>query len=167
MNREREAGWICILYTAKNELPNNVEACRVLADHGYQIQLLPSIAAGDKELRTKLLEDVYSNKNPDVRIDRYWIGDIKTPDKTTNVKKSTINRSIYSAAQQKVSIAIINLSEREYSLQDIKKGLIGALQPGRNKSITQVWIITKEKKLFIADRRIIFDDTIYDALRRL
>lgn len=70
-------------------------------------------------------------------------------------------------AQQKVNIAIINLSDREYSLQDIKKGLIGALQSGRNKSISQVLIIAKMKKLFIADRKMIFDETIYDALRRL
>jgi hypothetical protein len=151
----------------KDELQDNAKACGTLADHGYQIELLPSIAAGEEALRKKWLPEVYASKNPDVRIDGLWIGDIKTPDQSTHVKKSTINWNIYSAAKQKVSIAIINLSNREYTVQDVKKGIVGALQPDRNKSIDQVWVITKSKNLFIAKREMVFDDTIYEALRTL
>ena len=151
----------------KDELPNNAEACRVLADHGYRIELLPSIAAKDEILRKKWLPDVYADKNPDVRINGVWIGDIKTPDKTGSVKKSKINCNIYGAARQKVDIAIINLFDREYIVKDVRKGIVGALQPDRNKSIVQVWLITKSRGLFLVERKMVFDDTVYEALATL
>lgn len=161
-------GWVYLHpLHGKDELPHNTEAARVLADFGYQVQLLPSIPEAEKTLRELLLPDVFGVKNPDVRIDGQWIGDIKTPDKVTSVKKSTINRGIYSAAQQQVDIAIINLLDREYSVQDIKKGIVGALQPNRNKTILAVWVITKNRNLFKVERGMVFNDQIYDVLSHL
>ena len=150
-----------------DELPNNAEACRVLADHAYCVKLLPSINAQEELLRDKWLPDVFGNKNPDVRINNLWIGDIKTPAKNTQIKKSTINGFVYSAARQKVSIAIINLFGREYTVQDLKKGIVGALQPDRNKSIEQVWVITEKRNLFIVERKMVFEDILYEALETL
>lgn len=147
-----------------DELPGNQNACEILADLGYQIQLLPTLPAQETDLRAKLLPDVFGSKNPDVRINGKWIGDIKTPAADIAIRKSTINNDIASAAKQKVQIAIINLTGREYTIQDIKKGIVGALQPDRNKSIEQVWIITKNKNLFIAERNDVFNDAIYDKL---
>jgi hypothetical protein len=150
-----------------DELPNNTEAARVLADHGHAIELLPSIPAAEIEARIEWLWDVTGQKNPDVRIDGYMIGDIKTPDPVIPVKQKTINRCIYACGQQKVTIAIINLWDRDYSVQDIKKGVVGALQPDRNKSIEEVWVITKAANLFKVDRCMVFDDTIYELLHEL
>jgi hypothetical protein len=45
-----------------------------------------------------------------------------------------------------------------------KKGIIGALQPNRNKSIDQVWLITTNKKLFKVPRGRAFDESIYEEL---
>jgi hypothetical protein len=64
-------------------------------------------------------------------------------------------------------IAIINLFDREFSFQDLKKGIVGALQPERNKSIQQVWVITKRRNLFIIRRELVFDDTLYEVLKTL
>ena len=151
----------------RDELPNNAEACRILADHAYRVELLPSINEKEQLLRDKWLPDVFGNKNPDVRINGLWIGDIKTPAKNTLIKKSTINGFVYSAAKQKVSIAIINLFGREYTVQDLNKGIVGALQPGRNKSIEQVWVITEKRNLFIVERKMVFEDIIYEGLETL
>jgi len=148
----------------EDELLQNILACSILADHGYRVQLLPSIPENETALREKFLQDVFLHKNPDIRVNGEMIGDIKTPDESTIVKKSTINRGIYSAAQQKVSIVVLNLCEKSYTVRDIKNGVIGALQPGRNKTIQHVWIITKNRNLFTIDRRMIFDDSVYEIL---
>lgn len=149
------------------ELPSNTKAAFVIADHGHAVELLPSIPSAETEERKKWLWDVEGQKNPDVRIDGYKIGDIKTPDADIPVKQSTISRCVYTCARQKVSIAIINLLGREYAVQDIKKGVVGALQPDRNRSIEEVWIITKAGGLFMVDRGIVFDDKIYERLTDL
>jgi hypothetical protein len=151
----------------KDELEQNLEACRILADNGYKIEMLPSLSPFEVDLRRAFLPDVFEFKNPDIRIDGRFIADIKTPDKTRIIKQATINRCIYSCAKQKVKIAVLNLSERQYAVQDIKKGIIGALQPDRNKSIEQVWIITQQQNLFVAKRAMVFDKSIYEALTRL
>ena len=150
-----------------DELPDNSQAAMILAEYGYAIELLPTIPEAEAEERRKWLSDVVSPKNPDVRINGKMIGDIKTPNKSVIIRKATINNCIYSCAKQKVSIAIINLVGRQYALQDIKKGIIGALQPDRNRSIEEVWIITAEKKLFQAVRDKVFDESIYDQLAEL
>jgi hypothetical protein len=57
---------------------------------------------------------------------------------------------------------LINLVNRKYAVQDIKKGIIGALQPDRNKTIKEVWVITRKGNLFKAKRAMVFDESIYD-----
>jgi hypothetical protein len=44
---------------------------------------------------------------------------------------------------------------------------VGSLQPDRNKSIEEAWIITKKQNLFIVNRQIVFDDIIYETLETL
>jgi hypothetical protein len=164
----KKGGWVELHpLHGQDELPANTEACRVLADDGFKIELLPSIPEGDTEARKKWLPDVYENKNPDIRINGHLIGDIKTPDKGVWVKKPKISRAIYAAAQQKVEVVILNLYERMYTVQDVKKGIVGALQPARNKSIRFVWIITNQRNLFIINRQMVFDDSIYEVLDHL
>jgi hypothetical protein len=164
----KKGGWVDVhpLHGA-DELPNNAEASMILADHGYQIQLLPLIPASATEKRQIWLPDVFGSKNPDVRINGELIGDIKTPDIRSPIRKSIISRCIYDAAKQKVPIAIINLRDKDYSFQDVKKGIVGALQPDRNKSILFVWIITRHRNLFVVDRKHVFNDMIYEVLTRL
>jgi len=151
----------------KDELRENMEACMILADHGFEIEMLPSLPAGEVELRKKFLPDVFGSKNPDVRINGQLIGDIKTPESNFQVKKSIISGHILSAAKQKVDIAILNLYEGHYTVQDVKKGIVGALQPNRNRSIFLVWIITKNRNLFTVSRQVVFNDSIYEALNHL
>lgn len=151
----------------KDELADNLEACKILADHGHKIELLPIIPSCEIELRKKYLPEVLCNKNPDVRINGQLIGDIKRPGKGVLIKKSVISRQILSAAKQKVDIAIINLHERRYTVQDVKKGVVGALQPDRNRSISVVWVITNSRNLFTISRQIVFDDSVYEALIHL
>jgi hypothetical protein len=147
-----------------DELYNNLEASRVIADHGYNIELLPELTEIEVEARQIWISDVAYRKNPDVRINGVLIGDIKTPNPKVPVKQSTINQLIYRCGKQKVSIAILNLMGRQYSVQDIKKGIVGALQPDRNRSIKEVWVITMDKRLFKAVRTFVFDDSIYEEL---
>ncbi|MBO9573234.1 MAG: hypothetical protein J7497_13665 [Chitinophagaceae bacterium] len=78
-----------------DELPGNSDAARALADQGHAIELLPTIPAADLQERQRWLSDIVGNKNPDVRIDGYFIGDIKTPNREIPVKQATINRCIY------------------------------------------------------------------------
>lgn len=148
----------------KEELSHNLSACIILAEQGYTLQLLPAIPAADSAGRSKWLPDVFGNKNPDLRINGFLIGDIKTPDQADSIKKSTINRCIFSAAQQKVDVVVLNLVDKNYTLQDIKKGVIGALQPGRNKSIKQVIILTKSSNVILIYREFVFDEQIYNLL---
>ncbi len=94
----------------EDELQQNLEAARILANFGYKVELLPTINETHPELRAELLPDVYDNKNPDVRINSTIIGDIKTP---LVVTQSSINRAIYRSGQQKAEVAIVNLDSKE------------------------------------------------------
>lgn len=150
-----------------DELPANSEAARVLANFGHRVQLLPALPAANLEGRLLLLPDVYGFKNPDIRIDENLIGDIKTPSTAIGIRQITIGRCIHACAQQKVAIAVINLRNRHYTIRDVKKGIIGALQPDRNKSIQQVWVVTATGNLFKVQRPMVFDESIYSELELL
>ncbi len=148
----------------KEEAQLNLITAKILADLGLHIELLPCLLMKEANLRQQLLPDVYGAKNPDIRINGILIGDIKTPDETTVIRKATINTAICSAAVQKVELVIINLNRCAYSIQDIKKGIVGALQPDRNKSIRYVWIITNASKVFAISRKMVYNDAIYNEL---
>lgn len=154
-------------YTCGHDKADNIQAAKMLADKGYNIQLLPSLFLNENELRFKFLADVAGSKNPDARINGRWIAVFKKPEINIPVRKATISRFIESAAKQKAAIVIINLCDREYTVQDIKKGIIGALQPNRNRSIRFVWIIKTYKNLFCISRKEIFNETFYDELESL
>lgn len=64
-------------------------------------------------------------------------------------------------------IAILNFYTRDYTIQDLKKGITGALQPDRNRSIKMVWVITKNRNLFVVYRQEVFDETVYSVLEAL
>jgi hypothetical protein len=49
-------------------------------------------------------------------------------------------------------------------IQGIKKEIIRTLQPDRNKSVQQVWIITQARNIFKVERAMVFNEAIYDAL---
>ncbi len=115
----------------KKELIINKSVCIVLADCGFKVQLLPCIPENEKQLRSYWLPDVHACKNPDVRINGFLIGDIKSPGQKGYVSDAAIKRCIYTASQQKVAVVIIDLREKKYTKQDIKKGIYGALQPER------------------------------------
>jgi hypothetical protein len=149
-----------------DEILQNLNAYKILADKGYKMEMLPYLVANAKEEREKWIPDVHGTKNPDIRIDGNKIGDIKTPALPV-VNQKCINRLICSAAKQKVQVAVINLSDRDYTIRDIKKGIVGSLQPHINKSIEETWIITRTQNLFIVKREIVFNDVIYDALKSL
>jgi hypothetical protein len=148
-------------YVNGHDRDDNIRTAIVLADKGYFIQLLPDLHSCETALREDYLPDVSGTKNPDARINFIWLADFKVPDKHKPIKKSTISRQIESAAKQKVEIVVINLDGREYSVQDIKKGIIGALQPDRNRSIKQVWVITRKRNLFMICRENVYDDYRY------
>ncbi|QEC42002.1 hypothetical protein [Pseudobacter ginsenosidimutans] len=122
-------------YTSGHDSVDNIEAAIVLADNGFHVQLLPVLFPDDTKLRFKFLSDVTGSKDPDDRINGRWIADFKKPERNIPVRKATISRFIESAAKQKAAIVIINLCSREYTIQDVKKGIIGAFQPNRNRSI--------------------------------
>lgn len=149
----------------QDEFNNNFEASKIMADHGHYVQLLPELTEIEVEERRLWLSDVEYRKNPDVRINGIMVGDIKTPNPQIGVRQATISRCIYSCARQKVSVAIINLIDLQYSIQDLKNGIVGSLQPDRNKTIKQVWVITRNRGLFIADREKVFDDSVYEELK--
>lgn len=157
-------GWVDLHpLHGEDELPDNLEACKVIADHGISVELLPCLPANELALRQQFLPDVFGNKNPDVRINGILIGDIKSPGRNS-IKKRTITNAVNSAAVQKVELVILSLIGFDYIVQDIKKGIVGALQPDRNKSIKHIWIITQSKNLFKIDRETIFDDLLYEEL---
>lgn len=139
----------------------------MLADLGFCIELLPCLLIKQAYLRQQLLPDVHGVKNPDIRINSVLIGDIKTPNDNTPIRKATINTAICTAAIQKVELVIINLSKCSYSIQDIKKGVVGALQPSRNKSIKHVWIITNANKVFGINREMVYNDDLYEELEQV
>lgn len=149
-----------------DELEENLTACKILADKGYRIQLLPTLEAKDKAMRETLLWDVFGEKNPDIRINNSSIADIKTPGKK-KISKTNLNDCIYRAGQQKVPIAIINLHLANYSFSNIKEALLSALQPERNKSIREIWIITFDKNLLIIPRKMINTKRFYNVLNIL
>lgn len=160
-------GWVDLhpLHGA-DELTNNLQACRLLADRGYQLQLLPCLYEADYLLRETLLSDVYPNKNPDVRINQKIIADIKTPIKQ-NVTKTALQGAIYRAAQQKVDTVILNLYQSNYSFSHIKDALLATLSIGRNKSIREVWLITYDNNLIIIPRKMINTRRFFQVLNCL
>ena len=166
---ESECGGVVDLHPfhGARELNSNLQASRIIADHGYNVELLPELTEFQVHARQLWISDVAHRKNPDIRINDFLIGDIKTPNPKIPVKKSTINHFISRCARQKASIAILNLMGRQYSAQDIKKGIVGALQPNRNKSIKEVWIIKMDKSIFKVLRDFVFDDSIYEELNSL
>lgn len=151
----------------KEELIMNKSACMVLADYGFKVQLLPCIPENEKQLRSYWLPDVYASKNPDVRINGLLIGDIKSPGQKGYVSAAAIKRCIYTASQQKVAVVIIDLREKIYTKQDIKKGIYGALQPERNKSIIAVWFITTQKTLVIIERKMLNQQQVHKLLNSI
>lgn len=156
----------------KDELEENLVACKILADHGHKIQLLPCYENHQTLLRKEFLPDVHKNKNPDIRIitaaGSTKIGDIKTPKVCKEVGKSSINTALNrSGGDQKAAISVINLCNRNYAARTIKNGIVGALQPDRNRSIQEVWIITEKAGLFIVKREFVFDDALYEQLGNL
>jgi hypothetical protein len=104
-----------------DEFNNNFEASRIIADYGHCVELLPELKEIEFKLRQRWMNDVVHPKNPDVRIDGIFIGDIKTPNPKFTIKKSTINHFIYKCARQKAYVSIINLMERDYLIKDVKK----------------------------------------------
>lgn len=155
------------MYKCGHDRRDNVQTAIILADKGYHVQLLPDINSTEVELRKRYLPDVYGNKNPDARINGIWIADFKKPAKNIPIRQATISRLIESAAQQRADIAILNFFNREYSILHLKKGIIGALQPDRNRSIKMVWVITTKKNLFIVYRQEVFDETVYSELETI
>lgn len=150
----------------EDELYCNLDACRRLADKGHKLELLPVLGARETELRKLLLGDVFGKKNPDVRINKSFIGDIKTPNKFS-VTKTTIKDCICRSAKQKVEIVIIDLFEANYSFSQIKEALLSGLPPHRNKSIRNVWILTYDNNLLIIPRKMIMTAKFYQVLDRL
>lgn len=160
-------GWVDLHpLHGEDELPDNLEACKLLAQKGYQLQLLPCINQGELELRQKLLPDVFGSKNPDVRINNKAVTDIKTPNKT-EVTKTALKDAVYLAAQQKVEIAIINLYQATYLFSHVKEALLSSLQIDRNRSVKEVWIITHDKNLLIIPRKMINTKKFYAVLNCL
>lgn len=142
----------------------NIRAAIIVAKYGHMVELLPMLHPNQKELRSIWLPDVSENKNPDARIDVRWIADFKAPARHKPIRKASISRLIESAAQQKADIVIINLSGRIYAIQDIKKGIVGAIQPARNKSIRHIWIITCRRNLLKIKREQVYDEYFYNEL---
>lgn len=123
---ESESGGVVDLHPlhGARELYSNLQASQIIADHGYNVELLPELTEIQVEARKFWISDVAYRKNPDIRINGIFIGEIKTPNPNIPVKKSTINHFISRCAKQKASIAIVNLMFRQYSAQDIKKVLL-------------------------------------------
>lgn len=160
-------GWIDLHpLHGEDELQDNMQACKLLASKGYQLELLPVIDRHETVLRQALLPDAFGNKNPDVRINRKAIADIKTPAKG-NVTKTTIKDAVYRAAQQKVEIVILNLYQANYSFSHIKEALLSTLQVDRNRSIREVWVITFDNNLLIIPRKMINTNKFYNVLNAL
>lgn len=160
----KSGGWVDLHpLHGEDELADNLQTCKLLADKGYQLEMLPLLEANETELRQQLLADVFANKNPDLRINRDYIADIKTPTKKA-VTKTAIKDAIYRAGQQRVTIAIINLYQANYSFNHVKEALLSTLQPGRNKSIRAVWIITFDNNLLIIPRKMAITKRFYTVL---
>ena len=95
-------GWIDIhRLHGKEEAKENLNASKILADLGFRIELLPCLLMKQAHLRQQLLPDVHGIKNPDIRINGLLIGDIKTPNSTTVIRKAIINNAIYAAAPKR------------------------------------------------------------------
>jgi hypothetical protein len=160
-------GWIDLHSKhGEDELQDNMQVCELLANKGYKLELLPVIDSHETTLRQKLLPEVFGNKNPDVRINRRAIADIKTPGKK-NVTRSALKDAIYRAAQQKVEIVILNLYQAHYSFGHVKEALLATLQIDRNRSIREVWIITFDNNLLIIPRKMINSKKFYSVLNTL
>lgn len=162
-----KGGWVDLHpWHGKDELADNMEAAKILADKGHCLQLLPVIDFDGIGLRNALLPDVFGNKNPDVRIVGGRIGDIKKTKKEP-VTKTVISDAIYRAGQQKVEIAILNLFQAKYSSNIIRDGLLSSLQPSRNRTIREVWIITFDRNLLIIPRKMVMAKKFHSVLNSL
>lgn len=75
--------------------------------------------------------------------------------------------AIFRAAQQRVEIAIINLYQANYSFSHIKEALLSTLQPDRNRSIREIWLITHDNNLLIIPRKMINTKKFYAVLNCL
>ncbi|AXY77433.1 hypothetical protein D3H65_27145 [Paraflavitalea soli] len=159
-------GWVDLHpLHGEDELEDNLQACKLLAQKGYRLQLLPCLDREETVLRQMLLPDVFGNKNPDVRISNK-VADIKTPQKK-EVTKTALKDAIYRAAQQKVEMVIINLYQATYSFSHIKEALLSTLQTDRNRSIREAWIITHDNNLLIIPRKMINTKKFYTVLNCL
>jgi hypothetical protein len=117
----------------KNETAKNKKVYSELAKlHGEHYRLLPVI-------------NVPGKKNPDaMNLKTKQLSDAKAP--VSDNGKNAIQAAISNASKQKVQEVVIFL-EKEYSLIDIRKGLISALQGDRAKTIESIIIRFNDGRL--------------------
>lgn len=148
----------------QDEVVANTEASKRVADQEYDVELLPSIEIADTTARQQWLSDVAEGKNPDMRIDKKLIGDIKTPAGIGELSKGMISKAVYRAGKQRAQIILLNLYQCAYSYRTVKQGLLSALDADRNKSISMIWIISNKGYFIQLDRRNIRNESLYYIL---
>jgi SPP1 gp7 family putative phage head morphogenesis protein len=115
-----------------DEMNDNIEMSKRLADNGYKVRLLP-VLDDDKIRKAVYKTDTFiSGKNPDALLNK-TLFEFK---KLSSVNYKNIQRNIYRASKQAENIFIsIN---QELSLKDIERPVNGLFS--QSKTIKQVWI---------------------------
>ena len=111
----------------KKELKHDLPIAEILQDTGGHRVYIEKVGKVKKE------------KYPDYKVDGSK-ADLKTIEKYTNLKR-TIQEKIESANDQNVKICVIECEPKHFDNDLFYRRIKGALNPDRNHSITEVWVV--------------------------
>lgn len=140
------------------EIEENVAYGRILTDLKKQVDLRSYVPTG--------------RKNPDATVDGI-VFDFKKPKKAleTNLVDALKQLIKDAGAQVKPYLTnangggvLLDLRDRNLSINDTIRVLNGAITPDRNRSIDHVWLLHSKKRLIEINRNEILNRTYYDKL---
>ena|ERR1700710_467407 len=149
-----------------NKRLQHIEAAKILADKGHQIQLMPEAHFRDLAERIFFFPELKNTKNPDIRLNGV-LGDFKIPNRQI-VNREVAARCITTTAVKEVSICVISLLHNDYKVKEILLGIKGALANLKhNPSIKEVWIIFNDKSVLKIPRGVVNNKVFYKLAETL
>ncbi len=142
-----------------NKRQQHIRLGKSLAAKNYKVDLMPEIDKANKEARQLFFPELKTNSNPDARINGALV-DFKIPD-AVYVGNTSIRNAVKSCTKKGVEICVIDLSEKQYRVQEILSTLKGAFKPQTNTTVNEVWLMLNENNLIRIPKEMVRNKDYY------